>query len=215
MIRTIKLLALTALAALAVTAVAASAAQAEPTKFTAGSTSGTLTGTQTTKQVFTTKNGKVECTTATQSGTFTAASFTTSTVSPTYSGCTAFGFINATVAVNGCTYTFTGKENNKEVGEETLATATVNCSGTNKITVSGGGCVTTVGPQGPLNHVKFANNTTKKPDDVDATATLSGITYTASGCFTNGTFSDGTLEGDSTIIAKNTTDTQVNLTVDP
>src|SRR6059036_2059114 len=108
MIRNIKLLALTALAALAVTAVAASAAQATTT-FTAGSTSGTITGTQTTKQVFTTNAGKVECTTAHQEGKFTAASFTTLTVTPTYSGCTAFGFIGATVTMNGCTYTYTGK----------------------------------------------------------------------------------------------------------
>jgi hypothetical protein len=214
MIRNIKLLALTALAALAVTAVAASAAHAENTKFTAGSTSGKVTATQTTKQVFTTNAGKVECTTAHQEGVFTAATFSSLTVTPTYSGCTAFGFIGATVTTNGCTYTYTGKP--QAAGEETLATVTVNCTGANTIVVSGGGCTTTVPAQGPLNHIKFTNNTTKSPDDVDATATVSGIKYTSSGCFSgNGTFTNGTISGGSTVIARDTTGTQVNLTVDP
>ena len=214
MIRNIKLLALTALAALAVTAVAASAAHAEQTTFTAGSTSGTITATNSGTETFSTVNGTVVCKTSHLVGTFTATSFTTLTVTPTYTGCEAFGFAEATVTTTGCTYTFTGKEGTGAT--ETLATSTVKCSGTSKITVSGGGCTTTVGPQGPLNHVKFSNTTTGTPDDVDANTTFSGITYVASGfCFRTGTFTDGTLNGNTTVIAKNTSGTQVNLTVDP
>jgi hypothetical protein len=214
MIRNIKLLALTALAALAVTAVAASAAHAENTKFTAGSTSGKVTATQTTKQVFTTNAGKVECTTAHQEGVFTAATFSSLTVTPTYSGCTAFGFIGATVEMNGCTYTYNGKEN--KVGEETLVTLTINCPAGKSIKFSGGGCVTTVPAQGPLSHIKFVNDTTNPTDDVEAPATVSGIVYTSTGCISgNGTFSNGTLTGGHTVIAKDTTGAQVNLTVDP
>ena len=72
MIRNLK--ALAALAALAVTAITASAAHAELTKFTAGATSGTITGTQTGATELVTNNGNLLCTGTHIVGTFTVAS---------------------------------------------------------------------------------------------------------------------------------------------
>jgi hypothetical protein len=195
-------------AALALTAVMASAAQATTT-FTAGSSSGKIQVTQTTEQVFTTNAGTVRCTGSTQTGTFTAASFTSLTVTPSYSGCKAFGFLSATVDVAGCSYTFTGNASGS------TASLHINCTAGNEIRVTTTGCVVHVPSQGNRSDVRFTNGG-GTPDDVNAEATLSGITYTAtSGCLNAGFAANGTLTGGATVNAFGAlTGAQVNLTVD-
>jgi hypothetical protein len=209
MTRNIKVLGLAIVAALALTAVMASAAQATTT-FTAGSSSGKIEAVQTTEQVFTTTSGTVRCTGATQVGSFTTASFTSLTVTPSYSGCKAFGFLSATVDTEGCTYTFTGNASGS------TANVDINCPAGKEIHVTTSGCVLHVPAQTNVGHVGFKSNTSQNPDDVDAEATLTGIKYTAtSGCLNPATNEPtGTLSGGATIKAFNTSGTQVNLTVD-
>jgi hypothetical protein len=133
-------------------------------------------------------------------------------VTPIYSGCKAYGFLSATVDVNGCTYRFIGQAS----GE--LANVNVECPAGNEITVTTTGCVMHVEPQTGIAHLKFTNTTINKPDDIDATATLSGIKYTAtSGCPGEGTGvtqTNGTLSGGATVKAISA-GKQVTLTVDP
>jgi hypothetical protein len=108
MIRNLKVLGLAIGAVLALSAVMASAAMAVPT-FTASSYPATATGSNTKgSEVFTTEGGKVECNSHFQ-GSLSAAS-TTLTVAPTYTGCEAFGFLEANVNTEGCTYVFHATE---------------------------------------------------------------------------------------------------------
>ena len=103
------MLSVTCVAALALTAVAAAGAQAAP-KFTASAT-GTLTGTQTNVQVFTTSAGgseKVTCKKAHTTGNVIATEAVEQEVTVAYSECTAdtsFGNIAATVS--NATYNLT------------------------------------------------------------------------------------------------------------
>ena len=100
--RFVKMLSVTCVAALALAAVAAAGAQAAP-KFTASAT-GTLTGTQTNVQVFTTSAGgseKVTCKKAHTTGNVIATEAVEQEVTVAYSECTAdtsFGNIAATVS---------------------------------------------------------------------------------------------------------------------
>jgi hypothetical protein len=106
MIRNAKILGLAIVAALALTAVMASAASAA--NFTAASYPVKISGTQSESHKFTVGGGTVTCTTATFAGEATAAS-ATQTIVPSYSNCTAFGFVGATVtgfSSTGCDYTF-------------------------------------------------------------------------------------------------------------
>jgi hypothetical protein len=106
MIRNAKVLGLAIVAALALTAVMASAASA--TNFTAATYPVKISGAQTETHKFTVGGGTVTCSTATFSGEASEASETL-TIIPTYSNCTAFGFIGATVtgfSSTGCDYLF-------------------------------------------------------------------------------------------------------------
>jgi hypothetical protein len=109
MIRNLRVLGLAFVAVLAMSAVAASAAQAVPT-FTASAYPATVTGSNTIgNEVFTTEGGKVECDSHFVSSAISGPT-STLTVTPTYTGCTAFGFLNATVTTEGCTYVFHATE---------------------------------------------------------------------------------------------------------
>jgi len=221
MIRKTKVLGLACVAVLAMSALGASAAQAEvKTTFDMGATSGTIEGAQVGQQVFTTDAGTVTCTTSTLSGSFTAASTTEQTATPTYGGCTAFGFVGATIAMNGCDYLFKGTTTKAPEPAETLATVDIICPKEKEITVTAFTCVVHVEPQTNLEHIKFVNNKTKTPDDVDAEATLTKIKYTpTSGCpgeFTPGkTTEDGTFNGKATVKAFDTSKVQTTLTATP
>jgi hypothetical protein len=101
MIGKLKALGLAVLPLVVLTA-AAPAAQAtikfEASAYTATATGSSEKGTG----FFSTEAGKVECAEHFE-GSLTEAS-STFTVAPTYTSCSAFGFLEATVAMNGCTY---------------------------------------------------------------------------------------------------------------
>jgi hypothetical protein len=160
MIRKLKTLGVAAFAVLALSAVGASAAHA--TNFTASAYPTSFTGvSEKGNDTFATEAGNVECKSH-FSGTETAASETV-TVTPVYSECRAFGFLSATVNMNGCDYVF---HTNGEVDVE--------CSGANKIVIIGGTCETTIGTQTGLKSVILANGV----GDMTAQANVGGIAYT-------------------------------------
>lgn len=153
-----KMLGVTCIAALALAAMTASAASAA--SFTASAT-GTLKGTSTGNQVFTTGGGgSVTCTHAHTTGTITSTQAASQHVTVTYTNCTAFGFLGATVSP--ATYELYA---NGEVDVE------------NTITISVAGCTTTVKPQKGLKSVTY----TSAGGKITQHSAVKNIVSTASG----------------------------------
>lgn len=175
-------------------AMAVSASAAFAGDFHSEKTSTTLKGSQIGEDVFTVNAGTVKCTEATYAGTSSSTSTTeTATkLTPTYSGCTAFGFVSTAIDVNGCQYEFSGDNTNVNI---------VNCS--TGIVVTAFNCWVTVKNQSNLASVTYANKGTGSSRDIESTVNLSGITYTQTsksfpGC-TGGTFTNGTYKGAATV----------------
>jgi hypothetical protein len=212
MIRMSRALGLTLMAALALVAFAASAAQAVQTpEFHVSTAPANIMGEQIGIQSFSTVNGNVTCNIAEFNGSTNVTTTASQTLTPHYENCTAFGF-PATVNTNGCTYTFTLVKNSSPA----TANVNINCAAGKAITVVGAGCTTTVGSQNAKPHI-ILNNTTENgpgPTDIDAHVTLEkDVTYTASGCFANGTFNTGSVNGEATIRATDLNGVYIPLSV--
>ncbi|HEX5711818.1 MAG TPA: hypothetical protein VFX85_00725 [Solirubrobacterales bacterium] len=168
------------IAMMAMGAVAASLASAN--EFTATEYPVTLTGFDEAgfAPVFTTTAGTVQCPTATYHATVEKAT-TSVPVTPTYSGCTAFGF-PAVIDLNGCTYKF-----NIGAGETTEGTADLVCPAGKEITVTAISagivkCTVHVAPQTGLGSLKYTNILTKETDppsteEITIDVTLQKIKY--------------------------------------
>lgn len=103
MSRTLKVLGIAFGVSLAFSAVMASTSMAS--QFTASSYPATVTGSNTKgSEVINTEGGKIECNTHSASHALAAAS-SSLTITPTYTSCEAFGFLEATVNMEGCTTT--------------------------------------------------------------------------------------------------------------
>jgi hypothetical protein len=210
MIRKIKTLGFALVAVMAMAAFSAATASAE---FHSVEEHTIIDGEQpaTVNDVFTVNAGTVTCNTATYTGTTTTKTTSEITVTPTYSGCTAFGFVNATVDVNNCHYTFT---------TTTTDRLHIVCP-TAPITVTAFNCWVTVGSQTasgvtykntPEEHAAWTASTTR---DVDVTANITGLTYTQHsksfpGC-TNGTFTNGSYKGGATVKGTDTKEKQISI----
>jgi hypothetical protein len=183
----------------AMSVVAASAAQANQFS-TAGNVTASIEADQSTTHKFTVDGSSVTCTTAhfATSGEISSPAKEV-TVHPTYEGCTAFGFIGATVTTTGCNYTLvvgTKIEENKKYN----GSIKFSCETGKKIIISAGGvCEATVsGPQ-TFSGITYTNESGK----VTVGANVSGIktvkTKDGFGCpfsgtgETTGTYSGSTL----------------------
>jgi hypothetical protein len=188
------------MAAFALTAVVASAAQAAP-EFHVENASSTMPaeieGEQIGAMETSTVNGAFTCNVTTFRGTSTVTGTVSQTLTPTYEGCIYFGE-PTTINTNGCTYTF----NLVKASSPPTANTNINCPlGKAITTVASGGCTTTLGAQTGKPHVVFTNTGTTTTRDLDASFTVEGLTYTASGCIFNGTFNTGKLNGEATFRA--------------
>jgi hypothetical protein len=117
-------------------------------------------------QVGTLPAGKVSCTKATfVSTTNPAGPVEVITVHPEYSGCTVFGVVGGTVTTTGCNY-------------EVFANGKVNvkCELGKSIKVVAGVCEVTVGQQGPLELLTYANLATV-PTTVEIKDNVAKIAY--------------------------------------
>ena len=168
-------------------------ASAQATTFTTSAASGTLTGNQTTEQVFTFDAGTTRCTTFNQATSFSSNSFNTVDFIPAYSGCKAFGFISATVSTGKCTYEYTGAG---QTGGKTLFD--IVCS-SGEITITTPTCVVHIPAQTGLGHVGFSNGA----GDINEEFTVTGLKYEqTAGCPNGaGVKTNGTMTGGSTIKA--------------
>jgi hypothetical protein len=180
MTRNLKVLGLALVAALAMSAVAASAASATPFEFHSEASSTVLTGSQEGTDVFTTDAGTVSCGEANYIGSQSAATTTTVSVLPTYSNCTAFGFISVPIVVNGCEYLFhagTASTTGEPPVTHYEGTADVVCPAGKVIEVKAPGCTVTVGSQTGLQKVTYTNKEGGGFEDVTVDVNMTGIKY--------------------------------------
>ena len=152
------------IAAFALSAVAASAASA--TKFKSTKYPVKITATQTTENVFTVGTTTVKCKKASFTSGSIAAESESIKVAPSYSECTAFGFVGATVSANGCEY-------------ELFTSGSINivCAAGKAITVEATGCTLSVGKQEALKSVSYAP-LAGPPKEVEITNNVKKVKYT-------------------------------------
>ena len=178
-----------------------------------------LKGDQAGTNVFTVPAGTVKCTSVTFSGSATGTTAETVpsktidyakheiTVTPSFSGCTAFGQA-AEVTTNGCTFTFTATSTTG--GKLTAITCTFSAI---TIMLKISGCTVTVPSQTPgTPTVDFTESGTGASRDILARATIGGIKATSSGgaCGAKGETSTGTYTGTVTFKGFNGT-TQIGI----
>jgi hypothetical protein len=177
---------------------------------TPGANPAFITGEQATAQklILTASGTTVKCSTANLSATTTGTTVIEATASPTYGGCTIAG-LSSPVDTNKCTYTITNTTTALTAKADITncplnPTAKEKEEGKGPITITQAGCNITIGNQGPLGTITFANSTGVTPADVTANLNITGITYTGdTGCPANvlGTHSDGDLTGSYTLKA--------------
>jgi hypothetical protein len=137
------------------------------------------------------KDGGLPCgsTGSTESATGEAGSFT---ITPTLSGCSFNGSTEAegvSVSMGGCSFKYS-VSGSFEITGATCASNPIKVNTTRAAEE----CTVTVGPQGPLSGLSFANEGTGTARVVRMTSgPVKGLTYTAAGphCLGPGTFSDG------------------------
>jgi hypothetical protein len=205
MARKFKALGLGLVAMFALSAFGASAAQAFP--FTLSAAPADLTGFIDTpaKDVFTTSEGTVECSTISFTGTGSAVSATEQSIQPSYSGCTAFG-LTAHVNASACTYLFTTPTTGP-ANERTGEPPHVKCPGGGSITITPtlfgfSVCTSRIGEQTPTGgHIIYTNKTDNNGSGkmtITLHTTATGVHYIGTGgvCGPNGvTSTDGTYTG--------------------
>jgi hypothetical protein len=186
MSRNLKVLGLALVAVFAMSAVASASAGAATFHSEIASPAKTFfNGEQVTENVFTVNGRTVKCTKAVFSGEEVAPSETLS-VTPEYSGCTAFG-LASTVAMNGCKYKF---HNVTGTGPFTSPVDIVCPEGAHITITAASTCTVTVAGQTGLSSVSYTNKGTGTGRDVEVGANISGIASNVSGsvlvCGTNG-----------------------------
>jgi len=204
--RKARIFGLALLALVAVSAVGATAASAD--EFTATSYPAVVTGVNEPgfPDESTTTSGAVKCTTTTYTGTIKEKS-TTLTITPSFSGCTAFGFV-ATVEMNGCDYLF-------HINGTTSTTGTVDlvCPAGKEVTAVGKSgatvkCTSHTPAQTNLGTITYSNiGVAGATEEITVFGNISGTKYThtagtgvgacTSGSGTTGTYKfKGTLTGE-------------------
>jgi hypothetical protein len=163
-----------------------------------------LRGEQIGNDTFTVNAGTMKCTEGSVTGTIAASTTSTVTGAPKIGGCTAFGFVNATVDTSGCIYEVTT--------QVPVFTLHIRC--TTPITITAFNCWVTVGEQS-ISGGSYTNTGSGSSRDLDVAVNVSGIKYTQHsksfpGC-ANGTFTNGTYVGSETVRGFNTAGSQVGV----
>jgi hypothetical protein len=192
MIRTLRILGVAFVAVLAFSAVAATTASAEGKITCTGGYPCTLTGESALgNDTFTTEAGNVECKAHFDATLPEAVS--NLTVTPKYTNCRAFGFLEATVHMNGCAYEFTtatriGTSADLQTHEWTTGTNSttlpasevthLECPMGAKVEITAATCRVQIHPQTLHGHLIITSTTAPTPDDIDVKGKYTGIDYT-------------------------------------
>jgi hypothetical protein len=162
-----------------------------------------LAGGQTVPHEFTVDATELTCTTASFPGKATNVLESTIRVQPSYSGCTAFGFVGANIEMNGCEYEFKSPTGS---GGTYTGNVGVVCPAGEEITVTESGTCTIHVPASSHNSnlgaATYKNEGTGTARKILVTANFKeGIEYSQSGVFcssetgkTNGSYTGSTLE---------------------
>ncbi len=165
--------------ALATALLAVGVSVASAAEFHVSSTPATVSGVQTTGNVFTTDAGTVTCKTAAYSGTMSVLTSSRLGMAPSYNECTAFGFINVPIHENGCTYEFWAN-----------GTSEVICPAGKAMEITAPFCTVTIGTQHIVGSNTMHPNLSKT--DIIVTFNWVGVDYNECGTSkTNGSFTGG------------------------
>jgi hypothetical protein len=177
--RNLKALGLVLAATFAFSAMAASAASAhwvftpevKPAVITGEQIEHIVEGKEANYLEITGKKSRVHCNKAKYDGTTEALETEDVTVHPTYSECSATGGFATTVDTKGCDFTLTGETDSEKHGKTHLICET---GSDISVTIPSINCTITIHEQTPTaGGVTYTNN----GKHVDATATITGITY--------------------------------------
>jgi hypothetical protein len=203
--RNLKALGLAIVAVMAFAALAGSASAAE---FHSEVAHTEIIGSPVATDVFTFNAGTVKCAEATYSGTQTTGVTSSEvTLTPKYGGCTAFGFIGATIDVNGCDFRYTPIAN---------PILHIICP-SKPIEITTPTCDIAIGTQTVNSGVTYIDNAVGTTREITLRLALTGLIYTHDPTsFPNctggaGTFTNGTYSGETTIKGANTAGTQVGI----
>ena len=177
MSRNLKVLGLALVAAMALSAVVASAASAQAFNFKSEASPTTLTGKRhgTNKEIFETDGGTVTCNEAIYHGQTNVTATSDINITPTYSNCTAFGFVSVPIDTEGCSYTFTTltKEGSNFEGAMHIL-----CPGGKSMRVTAPGCEVTIGEQTPTGgKITFTNLGSGATREITVDVALTGTHY--------------------------------------
>jgi hypothetical protein len=194
MLRT-RVLGLALVAVFALSAIAASAAMAE--KFHAEKAPVKLTGTQLEAHVFKAQAGTISCSKASFSGESLSTAVAELNITAAYSECTFLGVVGVPVEMGGCSYQFLEPSAKKGkvsvVGTECTLTA-------KPIKFTAAGCTVKIAKQANLGTIEYVNKGTGSGRQVEVIPDVTGITYTQSGCLTNGEFHEGEYHPGKTLV---------------
>lgn len=194
---------LVSLAIALVGATTASAAQ-----FTSGSSPTVLTASQQVKNILSVDTGQMECTENELAGTAVGQAFESVEMTPTYIGCTGFGF-SMTVTMNGCRY-------------KIYAAGTIDlvCPAGKDVAIDTAFnfCNVTVQPQTGLSSVSFTTHALSTGvHALVAHLAISNLKYTESGfaCIASGkATTGGSLAGTLTIVGETEAGNPIGITHD-
>lgn len=181
-----KVIGLALVAVLALSAVVATAAMAE--KYHAEEAPVKVIGTQLEAHVFKAQAGTISCTKASFSGESLATAVAELNIKASYSGCTFLGVVGVPVEMGACTYQFL-----EPVGKKSkVSVVGTECTLTQKpIKFTAAGCTVKIAKQANLGTLEYVNKGTGSGRTVEVIPNVTGITYTQSGCLTNGEFHEG------------------------
>jgi hypothetical protein len=202
MSRKITVLGMAIAAVLAMSAFGATAAQATP-QFTCSAYPCTATGSASLgAEKFVVDGAAVECAShyliEKEGGGDLTAGASAVTVTPTYTGCKAFTFLNATVNMGGCDYVFHATE--KVSAGVYKHHVDLVCSTGGHVLIEGGGCVVDVGAQTGLTTVKTTNEGNNVKVEPEVSGVVVNKTADPFGCPLSGTGAGtGTFTGSTTV----------------
>jgi hypothetical protein len=162
-------------------------------EFHAGAAPINLSGAQGTAQTISLQPGNVFCKTITFAGEMPLVTTKQITLKPTFSGCTAFGVGNVTVATNGCDFLFTA------VGEMHIT-----CPAGQEIEIKNPDCLVRIGVQ-TVKTVSYASNLGET--DFTITTAVTALTYNECGTARN----NGTWSGTTTVTGSNSKGTPIDV----
>ncbi|HWM64536.1 MAG TPA: hypothetical protein VNP96_11185 [Solirubrobacterales bacterium] len=205
-----KTIGLTVIAALAMNAVAVVAAHAQGT-YTADEYPATVTGEQVGTDVWTSSAGTLSCTHVTYHGELSGPSSSLE-VTPTFTGCKAFGLFNATVDKNGCKYKFRNLV--AEAPGKYISVVDLDCPPGSFLTVTTSVCRKTYPSQQGL--AVETSTFTGIPYRIHRSTQITSISYMIDpGCATAsaGNYSNGSLNSSATLSATNELEEPIGISI--